>query len=165
MQVRGKCRTSRARASRRHLMAMSVSLLSAMRDTATPGPFCVTQCLPCDYYLRQRRSGHTRDPCTSCSPTHNYRGVGDNVHVPVPRVHHLLLLDLRIYGEMLQMPDLCSASSHHSRQSAHGRHRGPLAVAAAARVRATATSRMGGRQRAHHSVALGGLKVALGEGL
>ena len=48
--------------------------------------------------------------------------------------------------------------------SAHGRHRGRLAVVAAARVRATATSRMGGGQRAHQSVALGGLKVALGEG-
>ena len=102
------------------MMAMSVSLLSAMRDTATPGPFCVTQCLPCDYHLRQRRSGHTRDPCTSCSPAHSYRGVGDNVHVPVPRVYHLLLLGLRVYGEMLQMPDLRRALSHHSRQHMGG---------------------------------------------
>jgi hypothetical protein len=63
-------------------------------------------------------------------------------------------------------PDAGSAPriSHHSRQSAHGRHRGLLAVVAAARVRETATSRMGGGQRAHHRVALGGLKAALGEG-
>ena len=47
--------------------------------------------------------------------------------------------------------------------SAHGRHRGLLAMVEAARVRATAASRMGGGQRAHHSVALGGL-TALSEG-
>ena len=71
----GACgdRTSRPRSSRRHLMARSVSLLSAMRDTATPGPFCVTQCLP--WHHRAARQTHVTlapraqaaPPATSCS--------------------------------------------------------------------------------------------------
>ena len=93
----GACgdRTSRSRSSRRHLMARSVSLLSAMRDIATPGPFCVTQCLPWHHRgTSDARDTHGLRRAAPPASHHTHRGVSDNMHRPVPRVLHLLLLGL-----------------------------------------------------------------------